>query len=155
MTGSEMTHDELVARAVRWLRGTQRCSVVVAETVSATWEVPDAIGWRTAHYSILVECKTSRADFFAEAKHKNRRMPMMGMGRLRYYMTPPGLLGVGEIPENWGLLEVHEKYVRVKLKATPRAEDVMRKHARTMEQMQIFSALRILQKEVRDDKEQS
>ena len=145
-----MTHDELVARAVRWLRGTQRCSVVVSETVSGAFEEPDAIGWRNVFHSILVECKTSRADFFAEMKPKHRRMPMMGMGKWRYYMTPPGLLRVEELPTEWGLLEVHEKYVRVKHKATARAEEIMKSYGRYMERQQLFSALRILQKQVRD-----
>ena len=112
-----MTHDDLVARAARWLRGTQRCSVVITETESCTSEIPDAIGWRNMHYSILIECKTSRSDFFADAKKGRARVAMIGMGLVRYYMTAPGLLSIEEIPEGWGLLEAHENYVRVKLKA--------------------------------------
>jgi len=111
--GCEMTHDELVARAARWLRGTQRCSVVVTETESGTYEIPDAIGWRNMGDSILVECKTSRSDFSRDMRHKNCHSPKMGMGRRRYFMTLPGLLFLEEIPQGWGLLEVHEKYVRV------------------------------------------
>ena len=145
-----MTHDDLVARAARWLRGTQRCSVVITVTESCTYEIPDAIGWRHMGYSILVECKTFRSDFFRDVKYKNCHSPKMGMGQRRYFMTPPGLLGLDEIPQGWGLLEVHEKYVRVKRKAPPRSEEVMKFYSRRMEQMQIFSALRILQKEMRD-----
>jgi len=144
-----MTHDELVSRAARWLRGTQRCTVVIAETASGTYEIPDAIGWRNATHSILVECKTSRADFFADIKHKSCHSSAGGMGYVRYFMTPPGLLREEEIPEGWGLLEVHPKIVRVKRKAQHRHWKAMR-GAYSMERQQLFSALRILQKEVRD-----
>jgi len=144
-----MTHDELVARAVRWLRGTQRCSVVISETASGTYQIPDAIGWRNRDYSILVECKTSRSDFFADRKHKACHRDY-GMGYLRYYMTRPDLLREEEIPADWGFLEVHPKYVRVKRKAEKRPWKQMG-YARSMEASQLLSALRILQKEARDD----
>jgi len=33
------------------------------------------------------------------------------MGAKRYYLTPPGLLGVDELPKNWGLLELRGKRI--------------------------------------------
>jgi hypothetical protein len=65
-----MTHAELVARAVKWLSGTMRCNPVYAGLASCG-EIPDAIGWTSkySHYgSIVVECKTSRADFVADKR---------------------------------------------------------------------------------------
>lgn len=106
-----MTHAELVERAARWLKGTARCSVVITEQWSMEREIPDAIGWRS-HESYLVECKTSRADFLHDLKKWHRKYPDWGMGELRYYMTPPGLIQVDELPDKWGLLEVYPKIIR-------------------------------------------
>jgi hypothetical protein len=111
-----MTHQDLVRRAERWLRGTMRCSVVIAERVSYANEVPDAIGW-TSKGSILVECKTSRSDFFADGKKFFRQNPEYGMGDFRFYMVPRGLINADEVPERWGLLEARPKQVRVILDA--------------------------------------
>ena len=65
-----MTHDDLCARAVRWLRGTMHCNPVFSRNASCG-EVPDAIGWTSrysSHGSIVVECKTSHSDFLADKK---------------------------------------------------------------------------------------
>lgn len=109
-----MTHDELVTRAARWLAKTRRCPVVVTEivTASSTGEIPDAIGWEGGR-SHLVECKVSRSDFLADRKKSFRIMPDLGLGDYRWYMTPPGLVTPDELPDGWGLLEVHPEQVRV------------------------------------------
>lgn len=109
---SKLTHADLVPRAIRWLKGTVRCGFVLYEVVSVSREVPDAIGWKTFE-SYLVECKASRADFLKDKDKIFRKRPEYGMGDYRYYMTPPGLLAVDELPKNWGLLEVYPKQVRV------------------------------------------
>jgi len=111
-----VTHAELVDRAERWLRGTARCSVVVRELWSMSMEIPDAIGWR-GNQSTLIECKATRADFLSDAKKPHRMNPDWGMGELRYYMTPPGLISVDELPARWGLLEAGPRVVRVKMYA--------------------------------------
>ncbi len=105
-----MTHDELVHRAVKWLRGTMRCPIVYAEMVTAARSIPDAIGWkyRSVH---LVECKTSRADLMRD-RHKPSHRDGYVMGTHRWYMTPIGLLAPEEVPDGWGLLEVHTKITR-------------------------------------------
>jgi len=91
-----VTHAELVARAVRWLRGTHRCPVVFGELATYdTGEVPDAIGWRRGWQSILVECKTSRSDFRREKDKIRERRGRGGVGRERWYLTPPGLVLAG------------------------------------------------------------
>lgn len=95
-----VSHDRLVACAKRWLKHSKRCRVVATELRSAVFEEPDAIGWSSYGHSILVECKASRSDFFADAK-KSRS----GVGREKWYLTPPKLVSPGEIPPGWGLAE--------------------------------------------------
>ncbi len=108
-----MTHDELVERAVKWLKSTGRCGVAVPELVTYCDESPDAIGWRSeGQICVLIECKASRSDFLSDKKKFFRKHPEEGVGNKRYFMTPPGLIDPKELPENWGLLEVNSKQVR-------------------------------------------
>ena len=119
-----MTHSELVARAVRWLKGSMQCSVVLAEVQGIGREIPDAIGWSYGgRASILVECKTSKSDLVADIRHKYWHRPECGVGLFRYFMTPPDLVRPEELPEPWGLLEVHPTQVRVKRKAKSRTNE--------------------------------
>jgi hypothetical protein len=91
--------------AVAWLRR-YRCGVVLSEQACASGEMPDAIGWKKACYSVLVECKASRADFLVDGAKPWRQRPECGVGCERYYLAPHGLIGVDELPSDWGLLEV-------------------------------------------------
>lgn len=70
------------------------------------YQEPDAIGWRNNGASILVECKASRSDFFADRK-KFHNVANCSMGSYRFYLTPAGLVRPAEVPEPWGLLEIH------------------------------------------------
>jgi hypothetical protein len=116
-----VTHDELVRRAVHWLRGTKHCRVVLHERTLLADEQPDALGWLMRGLSYLVECKASRADFLRD-KHKFFRVhPRRGVGSYRYYLTRPGLLRPDELPADWGLLEAHPRCVRVLKQATVHA----------------------------------
>lgn len=103
-----LTHKELVSIAGRWLRNTEKCSVVLSELVSQA-EVPDAVGWKNRQ-SRLVECKATRSDFLADQKkHARLIIPKhyaFGMGTFRYYMVPEGLVVPSEVPKGWGLLQV-------------------------------------------------
>jgi hypothetical protein len=99
-----MTHSQLVERAVQWLRW-YRCGVVLSEQACVSGEMPDAIGWKQACRSVLVECKISRADFLADRAKPFRQKPEKGVGSERYYLTPPGLITADELPPGWGLLE--------------------------------------------------
>jgi hypothetical protein len=101
-----MTHAELVGRAVRWLRNQKACSVVFSEYSGPTMEQPDALGFHRGMFSVLVECKVSRADFHADRRKPFRSHPSHGMGRERWYLTPTGLLTAEDLPEGWGLVEV-------------------------------------------------
>lgn len=105
------SHADLCFFASRWLRNYARCSVVATELATMSAEIPDAIGWRS-NISVLVECKTSRADFMQDAKKPFRIDPAKGVGNWRFYLTPKGLISVDELPDNWGLLELNMGRVR-------------------------------------------
>ncbi len=103
-----MTHKDLVRIAYRWLTGTIGCGFAFRELVTAGWETPDVIGFRSG-MSILVEVKMSRSDFFADRKKPFRINPTLGMGQFRFFCCPTGMIKVAELPDNWGLLYVSEK----------------------------------------------
>jgi hypothetical protein len=86
--------------------------------VTAGPETPDAIGFKSFE-SILIEVKVSRGDFLRDAK-KRHRQDGEGMGDLRYYMAPAGMIKSEEVPAGWGLLEVIEGRVRERLEAPRR-----------------------------------
>ncbi len=100
-----MTHSQMVERAVRWLRR-YRCGVVLSEQACVNGEMPDAIGWKQACHSVLVECKVTRTDFLADRAKPFRVKPKKGVGSERFYLTPPALVKVDELPSGWGLLEL-------------------------------------------------
>jgi len=118
-----VTHAELVKRAERWLLN-QGCAFALIELMvdTSTREIPDAIGWNGPISTILIECKTSKADFLADQKKFFRRDPIWGLGRYRYYLCPKGMLQPEEMPEKWGLLWAYPKQVR-KIKESEYFED--------------------------------
>ena len=107
-----MTHAQLVERAVRWLRW-YRCGVVLSEQACVSGEMPDAIGWKRANHSVLVECKVTRADFLADRAKPFRQKPEKGVGSERFYLTPPTLVKPEELPPGWGLLELQRGRVEM------------------------------------------
>ena len=100
-----MTHAQLVEKAVRWLRA-YRCGVVLSEQACVSGEMPDAIGWKRACHSVLVECKVTRSDFLADRGKPFRVKPEQGVGCERFYLGPAELIRVDELPVGWGLLEL-------------------------------------------------
>lgn len=103
--------------AVRWLRR-YRCGVVLSEQACVSGEMPDAIGWKKACHSVLIEGKVSRGDFLADRGKPFRLKPEVGIGCERYYLAPQGLIRIEELPAGWGLLEVHGREIeRVKASA--------------------------------------
>jgi hypothetical protein len=101
-----MTHSQLVEKAVRWLRS-YRCGVVLSEQACMSGEMPDAIGWKRACHSVLVECKVTRSDFLADRAKPFRQKPETGVGCERFYLAPVGLIRHEELPPGWGLLVLH------------------------------------------------
>jgi len=112
-----VNHSKLVSLAVAWLRR-YRCGVVLSEQACVSGEMPDAIGWKKACHSVLVECKVSRADFLADREKPFRQKPENGVGCERYYLAAKGLIRVEELPNGWGLLEVFgREFEKVKASA--------------------------------------
>jgi hypothetical protein len=106
LEAESMTHTQLVEKAVHWLRR-YRCGVVLSEQACVSGEMPDAIGWKRACHSVLVECKVTRSDFLADRAKPFRLKPEQGVGCERFYFGPAGLVRVEELPVGWGLLEFH------------------------------------------------
>jgi len=136
MSHETVTHEHLRKAAVRWLTNSRKCSVVISEMVSAAWECPDAIGWKSG-YSILVECKASRSDLFANAK-KPTLEGDRGVGCARYFMIPKGLASVDDMArfDGYGLLLMDGDRVTVALNAN------LRETNRHNEILMLTSALR-------------
>jgi hypothetical protein len=111
-TATSMTHAQLIERAVRWLRH-YRCGVVLSEQACVSGEMPDAIGWKRASHSVLVECKVTRADFLADRGKPFRLEPEQGVGSERFYLTPAALIRREELPAGWGLLEIRDRGVEI------------------------------------------
>ena len=90
--------------AARWLRSCHRCCVVLTEWKGGPrHEIPDVIGWNRRGWSVLVEVKTSRSDFRADAKKLSRRHH--GVGQERWFFAPRNVIPVDELPDKWGLCE--------------------------------------------------
>jgi hypothetical protein len=86
---------------------------------AANGERVDAMGWPSRGRSILMECKASRSDFCADRRKPWRLSPATGVGTLRYYMAPAGVLSPEDMPEGWGLIAVRNGgSVRRLVKAT-------------------------------------
>ena len=109
----ETTHTDLVDYAWKYLINTLRCSFAFKELITGntSGEVPDAIGW-TLGESVLIECKRTRSDFFADQRKSFRRDPEEGMGRFRFYLCPKGVLRPDDMPPGWGLLVLDGRKVR-------------------------------------------
>jgi hypothetical protein len=107
-----MTHAQLVEKAVRWLRR-YRCGVVLSEQACVSGEMPDAIGWKRACHSILIECKVTRADFLADRAKPFRLKPEQGVGCERFYLVPAGMVRCEELPAGWGLLELDRGKIEI------------------------------------------
>lgn len=134
------THKVGVKRIAAWLTGTKRMAVVMAErVVTSQTETPDAIAWSTRGESILVEVKVSRSDFLADRHKSFRRYEELGVGQLRYFAAPRGLLKSEDMPEGWGLLDIHQYQVREVVKPALKPAN------RTAEVCMLVSAIRRLE----------
>lgn len=109
----KISHNQLIKKAISWLINTKKCQIVIADMTSGMRETPDVIGWRYG-YSYLVECKTSKQDFFNDKKKFFRANPEYGIGDYRYYLFPKDIIHVNEISEGWGLLEHENKTEEIK-----------------------------------------
>lgn len=102
------THNELCTIAGKWLNEGGRieppsCTFVAIEPHSNIDEIPDVFGW-CSWTSVLIEVKVSVGDFLADFKKPFRITPNLGVGEFRFYCCPEGLIGIDEVPKEWGLL---------------------------------------------------
>lgn len=104
-------HRKLVEAAYKWVLKSGGCGVAFKElnSLARNGEYPDVIGFSSWSRSVLIECKISRSDFFADSKKLFRQNPEMGMGCKRFYACPSGLLKVDDIKNGWGLIYINEK----------------------------------------------
>jgi hypothetical protein len=123
---------------VEWLRR-YRCGVVLSEQACVSGEMPDAIGWKRACHSVVVECKVSRADFLADRVKPWREKPDAALGCERFYLTPPGLLRAEDLPAKWGLLECRSGKVEM---VEPAAKDMRSNKGFRHEMNLLLSSLR-------------
>lgn len=130
-----MTHSALVDTAVAWLRR-YRCGIVLSEQGCSSGEMPDAIGWKGKCHSVVVECKTSRGDFLADATKPWRVDPEIALGCERYYLAPRGMIRKDELPTGWGLLEIHSR----KLTIVQKSKRNLRQAAGFMNEMNLLLA---------------
>ncbi len=143
-----LTHAELVTAACKWLQNTRKLSVVIGDfRCVMVNEHPDAIGWRADGWSVLVECKTSRADFRVD-KHKiARRLPEMGMGQERFFLAPDGIIDPDELPSGWGLLTITGRRVGIVRQSFNDGENARsrtwRSERQTQEMRMLLSAMRL------------
>lgn len=115
----KLDHNKLIDIGRKWLMAK---SPVVFTEIKSCNEEPDILGLEASikhknkcvgYGSVLIECKTSRSDFKADSKKVFRRIPDMGIGQYRFYLTKKGLITLDELPEKWGLLETSGKTVKV------------------------------------------
>jgi hypothetical protein len=136
-----MQHSTLVAMGVRWLG--RQCSVVLYEFATPADENPDVIGWVAGAGSVLIECKLSRADFLKDAAKTVRKNPRAGMGQRRYYLCPPHVIEVKDLPPKWGLLWVTKGLVTVQREARGHPERNLTAEVRFLSAMLRRAQIRI------------
>ena len=104
----KLTHKEVVDAASKYCRKIG-CSVILNEFVAGCSEEPDVLSFKTG-FSIVIECKVSRNDFFNDFKKYHRRgKESKAMGNYRFYCCPKNMIKKEEIPDGWGLLYVDDK----------------------------------------------
>ncbi|WP_230947585.1 hypothetical protein [Burkholderia territorii] len=102
-------------QSARWLKRNGFPVVATDLVVAGVTEVVDAIGFRS-NSSAVAEAKASRTDFLAD-KYKPHRASG-GLGVYRFYICPPGVIEVADLPPGWGLLHVTGRKVTEILRPT-------------------------------------
>jgi hypothetical protein len=99
-----LTHADCVEMAASYL--SKRCPVVLPEFFTFNSELPDVLGFER-NCTWVIECKISRSDFKKDSLKSFRLNAANGMGDVRYFCCPKGLISKEELPEGWGLLYVY------------------------------------------------
>lgn len=113
MSKTDSLHYQLCCEAAKWLKRRKNAErwrtpwkYIAVELVCSAAENADV--WATnGECSIVIEVKTSRADFLKDGKkwHRSEAMKDCQSGNFRYYLAPAGKIRKDELPEGWGLLE--------------------------------------------------
>jgi hypothetical protein len=103
-------HENLCQKGVFWLKKNGFGVAAMNVWAFGSRERVDCIGYRQ-QCSAMIEVKVSRSDFLADKKKPERQSG--GVGTYRFYLTPPGLIDVADLPSGWGLLEVAGKAVQM------------------------------------------
>lgn len=114
-----MTHDELIELGKNWLSKQDSIALVESEIgvsprslgYRGPVEIADIIAWRWDTSSIVIEVKTSRADFLRDAKKPCRKVNAVALGNELWYLCPKGIVDKSEVPAGWGLLVVKGKRI--------------------------------------------
>ena len=136
-----MRHSTLVAMGVQWL--SRQCSVVLYEFATPAEENPDVIGWVAGAGSVLIECKLTRSDFLKDAGKTVRKNPRAGMGHRRYYLCPPDVIQVKDLPAKWGLLWTSKGQIVVQREARGHPERNLTAEVRFLSSMLRRAQIRI------------
>lgn len=130
MSKTNSLHYQLCVEAARWLHrqkfSTERCpkkpcwrtenchlcgkqyKYVAVELCTWNSEHTDVWGLASFNDTVVVEVKTSRADFRNDRKKwcRSEEAESLGLqaGAERYYLCPEGIIKPEELPDKWGLL---------------------------------------------------
>ena len=136
MNPEKITHSKLIDIGRSWLNsayspsldhGHKPCSIILTEPYASTRynEIPDIFAvcdlWHGKILTVLIECKVSRSDFYADQK-KVCRLMKEGIGGQRWYLAPEGIIPIEKLPEKWGLLEV-SKFKELKIIKRPELQE--------------------------------
>lgn len=128
MSASNSLHYELCKLGAAFIRSrknptlpfNQPCKYATVELVCCGAELTDVWG-TTGDVTVLIEVKTSHADFLADqrkyARSKRAKELNHQIGNYRYYLCPEGIIKEEELPENWGLLVYDGKKIHLAKKA--------------------------------------
>jgi hypothetical protein len=104
---SSISHRELCLAGAKYIKNHgvtkwQKPTYVVCE-LERVGESPDIFGFGLS-CTQLIEVKVSRLDFIADKNKYWRKNPSKGIGQLRAYLCPVGVIKLNELPKDWGLL---------------------------------------------------
>lgn len=128
MSATNSLHYELCKLGARLLRSRKNptlpynrpCMYSTVELVCMGAELTDVWG-TTGDCTVLIEVKTSRADFLADkrkyARSKVAEELKHQIGNYRYYLCPEGCINKDDLPENWGLLVYDGKKIHKEVMA--------------------------------------
>lgn len=117
--------------------------MVLYEFATAADENPDVIGFALEAGSVLIECKLTRSDFLRDATKVVRKNPRAGMGQRRYYLCPPDVIQVKDLPPKWGLLWAAKGQVMVQREARGHPERNLAAEVRFLSSMLRRAQIRI------------